>query len=349
MSYIIIVPTSGRPKKLQRCLQSIIDNSIDPRVAVIDNNEDLGFSQESKAVVESFAKVEYIKCDSPGLTAARHMAVQEFDSEILIFVDDDVSVAPGWLDSILQTFENSNVALAGGPSLPDFEGSVPAWFWDFLNPTPYGGWSCPWLSLLDIGRDVDDIQPDLIWGLNFAIRRDALLDCGGFHVDLVPSRYSRWQGDGETGLAIKLAAKGYKIVYRNQSLLFHHCGPDRLNPDYFAKRGYYQGVCHSYAELRRKLRGVEIHESSNSQINRLKQGLRRSLSVIKNILASSPSSSALVSPWAAAAQDIHAKCQGAELEGYVFHQREVAADRALREWICRENYFNVDLRELHND
>jgi len=293
-----------------------------------------------------FPNVEYSYCPSPGLSSARHHLLKTLDSDIFCYVDDDVKFSASWLDSVTSAFRDSSVAIAGGPSIPDFQGSIPAWFWDFFQPTPYGGWACPWLSLLDIGHDVDNINPNWIWGLNFAIRREALLDCGGFHVDLVPKQYMRWQGDGETGLTTKFAAKGYKAVYRQNSLLFHQCGADRLNPDYFAKRAYYQGVCNSYTELRRMLRGEQTQDSPVQQVNLLKRALRRSIRSIKNFLPALPETPAPVSPWAATAVDVRARCQQAEREGYLFHQREAAADPALREWICRDNYFDVDLRDL---
>jgi hypothetical protein len=151
---------------------------------------------------------------------------------------------------------------------------------------------------------------------------------------------------------MKLAAKGYKAVYRQDSLLFHQCSVDRLNPDYFAKRAYYQGVCNSYSELRRTLRGEQLHDfavqhdNPVEQASLLKRALRRSIRSIKNFLPALPETPAPVSPWAATAVDVRARCQQAEREGYLFHQREAAADPALREWICRDNYFDVDLRDL---
>lgn len=345
----IIIPTANRADQLRSCLQSIenhILHATSIRVIVIDNNTNKKSSARTESICRGFSWAHYASCAKPGLTAARHHSLELTDSQVLCFVDDDVLFTPDWLNSIRQTFEDQSVSLAGGPTIPSFSQSIPSWLWDFLQSTPYGGWCCPWLSLLDIGTDVNNINPNWIWGLNFAIRREVLLDCGGFHIDLVPKQYMRWQGDGETGLTMKLAAKGYKAVYRQDSLLFHDCGPDRLNPEYFAKRAYYQGVCNSYAELRRKLRGEEPAQDPAPRANLLKRALRRSVNSIKNRLLFRTEIQAPQAPWAAAAADVRALCQKAEQEGYLFHQREAAADPALREWICRDNYFDVDLRDL---
>lgn len=350
-SFAIIIPTAGRLAQLKLCLASLDQAWLsDPRVRVlvIDNNCERDLANSVRDTVKQFPGVEYEHCSRPGLSSARHHALRLLDSDVLCYVDDDVLFSETWLESTRSAFMNSDIALAGGPTIPDFQGSIPSWFWDFLENTPYGGWCCPWLSLLDIGEDVNDIHPNWIWGLNFSIRRKALLDCGGFHIDLVPKQYMRWQGDGETGLTIKLAARGYKAAYHQTSLLFHQCGPDRLNPDYFAKRAFYQGVCNSYTYLRNQLRS-ELHKDVLVlKSSLLKTAVRRTLNTIRKRLAVWPILSSSVSKWAHSAKNVRSLCQQAEWEGYLFHQREAASDPALREWITQDTYFEVDLRDLRS-
>jgi hypothetical protein len=68
--------------------------------------------------------------------------VNESRGKLLSFIDDDVEVSHGWLSAIHRAFEDPAVALVGGPSIPKFTDSIPAWFWSFLSPTLYGGWMC---------------------------------------------------------------------------------------------------------------------------------------------------------------------------------------------------------------
>lgn len=223
-NFEILIPTCGRVELLEKCLQSIsrtLSPNPDFSVRVLDNNIDSALSDSVKhATSRTDARFQYTRVSSPGLTAARHHELLASSASVFCYVDDDVLFTEKWYQSTRSAFSNLSVAIAGGPSLPVFTESIPLWFWDFFQPTPFGGWCCPWLSLLDIGEDVDDINPNLIWGLNFAIRREVILECGGFHIDLVPKQFMRWQGDGETGLTMKLKAKGYKAVYRQDSLLY---------------------------------------------------------------------------------------------------------------------------------
>jgi len=344
--YSIVIPTAGRGVDLAVCLQSISDER--PKgwrgdVLVVDNNTDPAMSKCVQHICEGHEGVcRYVREPSPGLTAARHAALKETQAEVLCFVDDDVSFTRRWFESVEESFSDPSVDISGGPTVPRFTSSIPPWFWDFIRPTPYGGWSCTWLSLLDIGHDVDDIGPNWIWGLNFAIRRQALLKCGGFHIDLVPSDCMRWQGDGETGLTMKLAEKGCRAVYRQNAMLFHHCGPSRLTPEYFTKRAYYQGICNSYTELRTKLRAGESVGAPRPSPYWMQRFGRAFGSIKAQLRAFLPIPRGKFR-WSATAANVHALCQEAERHGYLFHQTEAANDPDLREWIVRDNYFDADV------
>ena len=350
-SFAICIPTCGRIEALQTCASSLagqIQRHPDFEVVVVDNNIDDAYSNQVREVCRYFGIAEkYVREQRPGLSSARHSLLSVTNSNILCYVDDDVIFTHDWFHSIRDTFLDPNVAIAGGPAIPRFHCSIPSWFWDFVSPTPYGGWSNGWLSLLDIGKDVDDIDANWIWGLNFAIRRDVLIDCGGFHIDLVPRQFMRWQGDGETGLTMKLAAKGCKAVYRQNSLLFHQCGSERLNPAYFAKRAYYQGICNSFTELRMRLKSnAEVAPAASLSQNLLLRAIKKVKISITSKFPLNPSKLQTQSPWAESASEVRKLCQQAEREGYLFHQHEAAQDPKLRKWICRENYFDIDLREL---
>jgi hypothetical protein len=65
----------------------------------------------------------------------------------LVFLDDDIEVAPDYLHVILDAFEDPAVQLVGGPNLPRYE-SEPAWVERFWSTTPYGSRMCDFLSLL---------------------------------------------------------------------------------------------------------------------------------------------------------------------------------------------------------
>ncbi len=187
----ILIPTAGRGDVLPFVLSSVhreCQSTGHPvEVIVVDNNSNEELVSRVKQQCKSTGgAVRYVREPSPGLTAARHRGADEAAGDLLVYLDDDVELAQGWLTGIFSGFEDVSVGIVGGPSIPRFKSSVPSWFWNFVAPAPQGGWHCGWVSLLDIGQAVSDIDPNYIWGLNFGIRRSVLKELGGFHPDLVP-------------------------------------------------------------------------------------------------------------------------------------------------------------------
>lgn len=341
MKHSIIIPTAGRPMAIKAAIHSLLQVSpqtCDAEIIIVDNNTSQALSDDLQAYCDTLKnQVRYVREPSPGLSAARHRGVAESNSEWLTFLDDDVEISNSWLSAIQNAFAESEVALIGGPSIPKFTGSIPAWFWDYLAPTPYGGWMCGWLSLLDIGRDVPNINPNFIWGLNFSIRRVVIENCGGFHPDLVPMELQRWQGDGETGLTMKIKEAGYRTDYVNNALVLHLCGPDRLNIDYFKKRAYFQGVCNSFSQIRAgqaPLSGVPKSVSPPFY-----QKVNRFMRTIWKRPQGQPSS------WTIESSEIKKLTDQANQDGWLFHQHEVAADPELLAWVCRKNYLDTNIFE----
>ncbi|RPH94019.1 MAG: glycosyltransferase family 2 protein [Lysobacterales bacterium] len=323
--FSILIPTAGRGEVLPVVLESAHREcraiGHPTEVIVIDNNTDEVLVHCIRQQCDAAeGPVRYVREPSPGLSAARHRGADEAAGEWLVFLDDDVELGQGWLAGMLEGFTDRSVGIVGGPSIPRFGGSVPAWFWDFVTPTPYGGWHCTWVSLLDIGRPVDDIHPNYVWGLNFGIRRSVLKELGGFHPDLVPGRLQRWQGDGETGLTLKAQAAGVKARYVPQALLYHYVGPERLTVDYFVRRARYQGVCDSFTQIRAT--GALVRTSPAAPAQAAAQSTRT---------------------WESAAADVHRLTAQAYREGFEFHQREAANDPRLLQWIHRETFWGADI------
>ena len=341
MKSSIIIPTAGRPIAIKGAVQSLLANNLDKydvEIIVVDNNISEELSANLFAFCDSLSgKVNYVREKSIGLSAARHRGAAEAKGEILTFIDDDVEVSMTWLPSIQKAFSNPNVVLVGGPSIPKFTSSIPAWFWNYVIPTQYGGWMCGWLSLIDIGHDVSDYNPNLIWGLNFSIRKSIMYKVGGFHTDSVPIEYQRWQGDGESGLTKKVKDAGYKAEYRQDALLFHLCGSDRLNSEYFIKRAYFQGVSDSYSQIRAG-RLPSLQKSYEKAL--IYDRIRKTAGRIYRRLQGRGS------VWSLEGVAEKKLTNKAYMDGWLYHQREVASDHELLKWVKLKNYINTDIRNL---
>jgi glycosyltransferase involved in cell wall biosynthesis len=64
----------------------------------------------------------------PGLSHARNAAVAVARGDFILWIDDDVLVTKGWLSAYADAIEHApNVAVFGGPILPQYENEPPRW------------------------------------------------------------------------------------------------------------------------------------------------------------------------------------------------------------------------------
>jgi glycosyltransferase involved in cell wall biosynthesis len=330
MNVSAIIPTRNRAAALQRTLESLAqvdraDQALE--LIVVDN----GSTDETRAVFARasarFAHLAWKYCSEPvpGLLSGRHRGAREATGEICAFLDDDVRVSGGWLTAVREAFHRPDVVLAGGPSAPLFATTPPAWLEEFWTSDAKGR-LCTWRSLFDGGPTGKPIDPCYVLGLNFAIRRATLFQFGGFHPDCLPAALQRFQGDGETGLSLKLQRAGLLAVYHPGMAVQHEVPAQRLTPDYFEQRAYYQGVCDSYAAIRST---GAIGRPGNSWRNPWRRARRL---LRQGRLITKPE-----------AKRVWQLADGAYDAGYRFHQDAVAGDPALLEWVLREDYLDCPL------
>lgn len=328
MTISVVIPTLNRAPSLALTLQSLIAQQYPAGlwdVLVADNGSTDNTREVTEAVIRGNTGLNlgYVYEPVPGLLSGRHRGAMETRGDILVFIDDDIDAHPGWLAAVARAFEDPAVHLVGGRNLPRYEVSPPAWLDEFWEPTPYGGRMCGWLSLLDLGDRTMDVDPGYVWGLNFAIRRQTLLEAGGFHPDCIDKSLQHWQGDGETGLSDKLRAAGRRAVYQPDAVVYHRTPASRLTVEYFENRAFYQGVCDSYSHIRSQ-GGLRKPWSIGHWIGALRRGLR---SVFN----------------AAAASQIRRRVDAAYAAGYAFHQTAAQSNPAVLAWVLRADYWDYQL------
>ena len=164
----IVIPTRARLPYLEVALASIAPAAAElgAEVLVVD---DAGASAAARALVERFG-ARYEPHDRPrGLNVARNTGVERSHGALLLFLDDDVAAARGWLAAILRAAqEHPDVDVFTGPIRPRLEGGGPR----------SCGREAPSVTALDLGsRDTD---ARFAWGANMAIRREAIVRVGPF-------------------------------------------------------------------------------------------------------------------------------------------------------------------------
>ena len=330
VSVSIIIPTRNSAGFLRRTLSSV--SSVVPaegcEIVVVDNGSVDETRQVFDAAVDASPRHQwrYFYDDMPGLLTGRHRGALEARGEILAYLDDDVLLADNWWHGLQDAFSRQEVVLVGGPSLPEYECEQPAWLGGMWGELEHGR-HCGYLSLIDQGDEVRACHPGLVFGLNFSIRRQAWRECGGFHPDCIPKRLQRYQGDGESGLSLKIHEREMVALYHPEVGLRHLISQSRLTPQAFEGRGFYQGVCDSFTRIR------ATGNTDDRRPTHWKDWLRPGRDLFQRQILLRDSS-------ARAIQTLYSRAHQA---GYAWHQREVDRDHTLLDWVLRENYFDYRL------
>ena len=127
MKASVIIPTRNRADVLARCLESLTCQTLPAEafeVLVIDN----GSTDHTPDVAENYGsllQLTYVTAPEPGLHVGRHEGMRRANTDVLMFADDDIEAEPGWVEAVVQTLENPNIALVGGNNYPLFEEPPP--------------------------------------------------------------------------------------------------------------------------------------------------------------------------------------------------------------------------------
>src|SRR3954467_8238355 len=94
----VVVPTRDRPAYVGVALDSVLPQAraLGAEVLVVLDGPDA----ESAAVASQRGARTISHAHSRGLNAARNTGIAETSGDLVVFVDDDVEVRPGWLEAL---------------------------------------------------------------------------------------------------------------------------------------------------------------------------------------------------------------------------------------------------------
>jgi glycosyltransferase involved in cell wall biosynthesis len=297
-------------------------------IIVVDNgsiDDTPGICREIK---DRFPKHDwrYFYDETPGVLTGRHLGAKEAQGKILAFLDDDVLLAPSWLEGLNDALRDPEVVYTGGPVLPHYEVEPPPWLAGMWIEFEEGVRVLGELSLVDLGPIRKEVDPLYIAGGNCAIRKAVLKTCGGFNPERVPQPLLRYRGDGETGLAYKIRERGLKALYHPGVLVKHVIPASRLTPESFEQKAFYQGVSNSYTTIRSNGFLPARTKSWKDLVRPIKWRLERKR-LLRNLTA----------------ENVHFLVARARRKGAWFHQDEVRRDPKLLEWVLKSDYLDYRL------
>lgn len=113
----VVIATFDRPDDLRNCLTHLraqqTNRSVE--IVVVDNHPESGLTPP---VIEDFPEVTFVTESRQGLAYARNAGFVASAGDILIATDDDVTVPPNWIETLVKPFARPDVMIATGNVLP---------------------------------------------------------------------------------------------------------------------------------------------------------------------------------------------------------------------------------------
>lgn len=227
MKVSIIICSRNRIQSLLETLDSILVMDVPPdtdwEAVVVDNaSHDNTAQQVRDWATRTDAAIVVLEEPQPGKAFALNRGVSEASGELLLFTDDDALIDRAWLRSTLRAFAESGAECVGGRVLPYWLGSRPRWLTDdYLNV----------LAMLDLGPEPRELATGMLYGVNYAFRRDVLARLGNFDTKLC----GRGAGNEDAEMIGRLRASGGRVYYDPRIVVQHKVFPERLTRAYFRR------------------------------------------------------------------------------------------------------------------
>lgn len=228
----VIICTYNRDKYIYNVLKSIAQGTLESgsyEIVLIDNNCTDRTRSEVERFCNDFRQVDlhYYVETNQGLSHARNRGIRESKGDILVYVDDDATVNPQYLETYRNWFaSHPETDAAGGPIIPHYEaGSEPAWMTYFIKRLLTG--------YLYFGKKAGPFPGENYpGGGNAAYRSSVFEKVGLYNVQLGRNGDSLTGGE-EKDIFDKMKREGMQFVYLPDAILYHSIPAYKLEPDYF--------------------------------------------------------------------------------------------------------------------
>jgi len=227
----IIVPTRNRADDLRQALRALLElraRTAQVELIVVDN----GSTDNTWRLLQTVSAREpgllAVREPRPGISYARNAGIARAHGSIVAFTDDDIRVAPDWVDAIVAAFDaHPDASVVGGRVLPTWPAPPPRW----LQRESWGP-----LAIVDYGPDpivVNSAHPLCLIGANVAMRVSAFE-----HVGLFSPAFPR--GQDQEWLE-RLYRRGGFGVYLPSIVVSSPIAKERLTKEYHRAWHYRRG------------------------------------------------------------------------------------------------------------
>lgn len=232
----VIIITKNRCNDLNRCLASLSSQTMKNfEVIVVDG----GSTDNTLNTVNNYSVSFYID-KTKDLAYVRNLGAKKATGEILAFLDDDAQADNLWLERAVSTLcEKPFLAAVGGPTIIMGKQHMLGLYADSKTSVFLAAFRKVYEAvvaenkLFEVCRFFDSgafsigssfewssrmkglVEVDYMSSCNFAIRRDAFFDSGGFDSAFPITHH-------DTDFFLRIKKKGLKYIFNPAMIVFHH-------------------------------------------------------------------------------------------------------------------------------
>jgi GT2 family glycosyltransferase len=210
----VAVPTYFRDSVLVSTLEQVLAQSLPPdEVIVVDQTpiHDPGVEEWLEARSRE-GRIVWLRQGAPSLPRARNRALAESQSDIVLFIDDDVRLSHDFVKAHAEVFADERVAAVAGRVLDARNRKAPCTTRTWPRVLDHRYFS------LEGTERVEGIAR--LSGCNHSVRRTAMIKCGGYD-----ENYDGWAHGEDADAALRLWKAGKLIVFEPRAELVHLAVP----------------------------------------------------------------------------------------------------------------------------
>lgn len=241
-SISVIIPTFMRDEPLVNSIESVLSQDFKQfELIVVDQTPTPGPKLANLLDANKDARLRYFHIAPPSLPAARNFGLAKARAEIIVFIDDDVALFPGFLTAYAEAYKDESISAVAGRIIQEGKITIETVTQIDEVVTVSGYFDCL--------RDQDCSTME---GCNMSFRAKALQSVGYFD-----TRYYDNAILEESDICARLVKSGHRLVFRRAAALHHYqlsrggCRTKFRN--YWRSAAYYHNCTLFFLKNRNKL------------------------------------------------------------------------------------------------
>jgi GT2 family glycosyltransferase len=210
ISISCIIPTFNRGRVLVRTIEMLFDQTVPAhQIIIVDQSTETPSEIATQlGQWQSDNRILWVRQEEANASMARNRGAMESSGEIIVFLDDDIEVAPDFVASYQQAFAEPEVLAVSGQVLEGNRETVP--MLDSRAADPDFGW-------MFCKRNYDKpLTGNFVMAGNMGVRRKEFLAIGG-----MDERFIRGAFREESDFGLRWSKSGRVIHYRPDVSLYH--------------------------------------------------------------------------------------------------------------------------------